>query len=356
MYKEKYKKIKFPQDEQKHDHIIEWWYFNGNLKAKNKQTFSYMNCLFNTKPKKVNIPILKKIKINNLFFSHSLLSDNKKNFIHKVDPICIMNENSFKKPLLWAQYNNSCLIEELEPFKYHIVNDFIDLTLESTKKPLLLNKNGFLDLKMKTTYYYSLTNLKTKGYVKHKNEWIVVEGLSWMDHQWAQTPLTEDDKWIWYSIQLDNGIEIVCFEYGEDEKTTHASMIDKNGNIKSFDNVIFKKIGAPFKSETTGTSYELKNKITIPELNLELESIPFNKSQEMIFGNISYWEGGVEIKGKLNGKAVKGKGFLEIAKRVKDVKKIVNLTKGIDKKSIKEKLKSLTKMSTNSINNLIEKL
>lgn len=310
-YKEKFIPIQFPKDEQRHNHIIEWWYFNGNLESKDGQTFSYMNCLFTADPKKVNIPFLKNGLIDRIYFSHYLLSDNR-TFENKTNPISILDPNSFTKPLLWVNYDNSCLIEEISPFKYHIVNDYIDLVLESQKKPLLLNKNGFLDLDVKTTYYYSLTRLKTTGIVKQKGKWIPVSGLSWMDHQWAQTPLTTDDKWRWFSIQLDNSCDIICFVYGDKTKTSHASMIDGNNKIRTTGNIELIPGKINYKNKATGNNYCLEYRIKIPDFNLEITTTPFKKEQEMIFETIKYWEGGIGIEGKMNNKKVKGKGFCEL--------------------------------------------
>jgi len=313
-YKEKYKPIKFPQDEQKHDHVIEWWYFNGNLRTRDGRHFSYMNTLFATKPKKVKIPFLEKIPLKNLYFSHYLLSDNKsKKFHNKLNPICLVNQNSFTKPLLWVMYDNGSLIDEYKPFCYKITNDYVDLKLCSTKKPLLLNKNGFLDLKIKTTYYYSLTNLETSGYIKHNNKWVEVIGKSWMDHQWAQAPLIRGDKWTWFSVQLDDNIEVVCFEYGDKNKTYHASMMDAKGNQKSTSNLMIKKLPKnKFKSIETGSEYQLGYEIYMPDWDLFFTVEPYNKKQEMIFGSINYWEGGISVKGHLRNKEIRGEGFMEL--------------------------------------------
>jgi len=337
-YKEKYKEIIFPQDEQKHKHIIEWWYFNGNLKSKNGKSFSYMNCLFFTNPKKVDISFLKNIPLNDLYFSHYLLSNNKDKFESKINPICLMDKNSFTKPLLWAGYDNDCFIKEVSPFKYHIINDFVDLFLESEKDPLLLGGKGFLDLKIKTTFYYSLTRLKTTGIVKDNNKWVQVDGLSWMDHQWAQTPLTKDDKWIWFSIQLNNNCEIVCFVYGEEVKTFHASMLNEKNKIETTEKVEIIPKEKKYKNIKTGDYYCLEYTIRIPDFDLEIETEPFKKEQEMIFGNIKYWEGGIKVKGKLKNKKVEGIGFSELLTSPRSglVKNLFDRLKSNPIKNIKE--------------------
>ncbi|MCX6740235.1 MAG: hypothetical protein NTZ49_03340 [Candidatus Parcubacteria bacterium] len=312
-YKEKFKPLKFPQDEQKHDHIIEWWYFNGNLKTKDGQSFSYMNTLFATKPKLVKIPFLQNIPVKTLFFSHYLLSDNNNHkFWEKVNPLCLLDHNSFSKPLLWASYDNSCLIEEEKLFNFHIVNDFVDLNLKTAKKPLLIDGKGFIDLGVKTTYYYSLTHLHTSGLIKIKNKWLSVTGLSWMDHQWAQTPLTKDDKWTWFSLQLNNGWDIMAVVYGDEKKTSHASMMDKNNRARTTSNLFFKELSPQYSSKETGAVYKLGYEIFLPDWNLKLTVKPYNKAQEMIFGNINYWEGCMDVQGELNNKKISGQGFLEL--------------------------------------------
>ena len=52
--------------------------------------------------------------------------------------------------------------------------------------------------------------------------------------------------------------------------------------------------------------------IEIPELNLKIKTVPKNIDQEIIFGNINYWEGGLSIEAQLNGQKINGIGFLEM--------------------------------------------
>ncbi|MCK9393580.1 MAG: lipocalin-like domain-containing protein [Candidatus Paceibacterota bacterium] len=354
-YKETFTSIKFPQDEQKHDHIIEWWYFNGNLKAINGEEFFFMDCLFSAKTKKVNIPFIKNLPLKNIFFSHYLLA-NKEESKQKINPLCLVDKNNFQKPLLWINYDNGCLIEETAPFSYHIVNDFIDLKLESTKNPLLLNKNGFIDLEMKTTYYYSLTRLKTTGLVKTKSGWTEVKGLSWMDHQWAQTPLTSDDEWTWLSLQLDNNTDILCFVYGNRIKTCHASIIDEKGLITSTNNVSIKSIDTKYTSKLTKQTYQLHYSIEIPEYKISLETSPIKINQEMIFGAINYWEGGINIKGTIKNKPISGKGFMELLPPTKNKQILKAILQELKKNSLTENIREMANISSKAIYSLSEDL
>lgn len=324
-----FKPIKFPGDESDHNHIIEWWYFNGNLKDKKGNKYAFMNCLFKANVKKIKIPFLSKIilkskiPLKTIYFCHSLISDIKeKKFYPFIDYFSFISKDSFSKPLLFINYLNSiipsayinCKIEEKERFKYHLKTEDVDLMLFSAKKPLLLDKNGYIDLKSKKTYYYSLTNLKTKGTIRIKNKIIKVEGKSWMDHQWANTSYSKDDSWVWFSIQLDNNTEMVCFEYNDGkDKTYLASISYPNDKQEHIHEVKFTSFGRKWISPKTKAEYPLSWRIEIPLKGIDLEVSPLIRNQEMVFGTINYWEGPLKVKGIFNNKKVKGSGFLELA-------------------------------------------
>ena len=318
------KPIKFPEDELSHKNIIEWWYFNGHLEDEKHNKYSFMNCLFKADVKKVKIPFLTKIPIKTLYFSHSILSDIKhKKFYPAINYISILSKDSFSKPLLFINYTEPMIfdnyfnhvIEETKKFRYHIKTEDTDLTLTSIKNPLLEGGNGYVDLNSKKTYYYSLTNLKTEGTIKIGNKSIKVKGKSWMDHQWANIAYSKD-KWTWFSIQLDNDTEMVCFEYDDGKVKTYLASISYPDNRQEHINEVkFTPLKISWMSPETKTKYILSWRIEIPSKNIDLEVKPLIKTQEMIFGTINYWEGPLTVKGLFNNKKVKGSGFLELLGR-----------------------------------------
>lgn len=318
------KPIKFPKDELPHKCTIEWWYFNGHLEDKKHNKYSFMNCLFKADVKKVKIPFLSKLPVKTLYFSHSILSDIKaKKFSSTVDNISIISKDSFSKPLLFVNYASpiffanyfNSTIEETKKFKYHMKTENMDLTLTSTKEPLLEGGNGYISVNSKKTYYYSLTNLKTEGTIKIKNKLIKVKGKSWMDHQWANAGYSKD-KWTWFSIQMENKTEMVCFEYDDGKVKTHlAGIMYPNNKQEHTSKVKFTPLGIKWTSPKTKAKYVLSWRIEIPSKNINLEVKPLIKNQELIFGTINYWEGPLTVKGIFNNKKVKGVGFLELVGR-----------------------------------------
>ncbi|MFQ5431200.1 MAG: lipocalin family protein [Nitrospinota bacterium] len=349
----KYKKITFPQDEQAHDNIIEWWYFNGNLKDAKGNKYAFMDCLFKVDVNRVNIPFLK-LPFKTAYFSHSLLSDIKNNkFYPEVNPLSVISTDSFSKSLLFINYANPSLegytnyvIENIEKSKYHIKTSDIDLILTSTKKPLLEGGKGFVDLNPDKTYYYSLTSLKTKGRIRIRGNWIEVTGKSWMDHQWADVPYNEN-RWTWFSIQLRNSTEIVCFEYDDGKNKTNLASISYPDNRQNHvSDVIFNPLKNKWRSNKTGTTYPLSWETSIPSENIALSVEPLISHQEINFGTINYWEGPIKVKGEINKKKVEGEGFMELVGYPSDYTKI---------RFLRDETARIIKISSSYITNEIKK-
>lgn len=319
---EKFKPIEFPKDELAHDNIIEWWYFNGLLQGPNGHEYAFMNCLFRADVKKVKIPFLTKAPVKILYFNHAQISDlSGGRWYPAINFLSLVSPDSFSGPLLFINYANlnllsgfgNSLIEETEPFVYRLKNENLDLKLVSLKKPLLQGGQGFLEFKNKKAYYYSLTHLKTQGRIKVKDKWVEVTGKSWMDHQWANSVYSRKDKWTWFSLQLDNDVEMICFEYeSRGIKNYLAGISRADGRPEHVREVKLAPLGLSWISPKTKAAYPLAWNIKIAAKGIDLTVEPRLKEQEMIFGSINYWEGPFKVSGRFGGQKVSGRGFMEL--------------------------------------------
>jgi len=315
-----YKPIKLPEDELPHQNIIEWWYFNGDLTDEKGNHYNFMDCLFKADPKRAKIPFLPKMPFKNVYFSHILLSDIAANkLFREINPLVFISKDSFTKDLFFANYTLPSLkgyfnyeMEKIDRDNWHLKTPYFDLVLKSKKPPLLVGGIGFLSLGASSTYYYSLTDLETSGEITINGRRLKVRGKSWLDHQWADAAYSSF-KWTWFSLQLQNNTEIVCFRFEKDKQSFNfASLIDSNGNQKNYQDAEFIDLNDHWQSHDTGTIYPLSWQIKIPQAEISLQVKPLIREQEMIFGLINYWEGGLTISGECEGKIVEGRGFMEL--------------------------------------------
>lgn len=296
------KKVVLPADELAHDWpAIEWWYFNGFLNGKNK--YAFMTCLFKADKNKVNLPFLK-VPFKTIYFAHSLLYNLSTKTVKKeILPVVIVSEDSFTKENLFINYTyllrKKFFNYEIarSDFGLHVKTRYFDLIANEKKKPLLEGGNGFIDLGSKTTYYYTYPRLAVEGMVGGEK----VKGLAWHDKQWSKEGFMQD-YWLWFSLQLPNDLDIVCFDY----KGVKMATISYANNKQETVPVEFLPIGKSWKSPRTKINYDLSWKIKVKDMIIETK--PLIEDCEMNHGFISYWEGPVRL-------SFKGKtsfGFMEL--------------------------------------------
>lgn len=311
-----------------HGSVIEWWYFNGRLEDADGNQYSFMDCLFRADVKRVNIPYLKtfasRLKSSRYaLFAHSVMTDltNKKSF-KEIQNVSLASRDSFTKSLFFVNYIDPLSvmdgfvvneIAETKPNVFHIKTKWADLTMELRKTPMLEGGEGFITVRDRQSFYYSLTDLRTEGTIRIGDRWVSVKGRSWMDHQWADVSYTKD-QWTWFSIRLDDGTDLMCVEYFDKKgKDQLVDVLGVRGKTAHYDHAVFSHDRRVWKSKTTKAEYPLSWTIAVPGGNIELVTSALLKEEEMVFGAINYWEGPITVAGTINGKKVKGTGFMELA-------------------------------------------
>ena len=169
------------------------------------------------------------------------------------------------------------------------------------------------------SYYYSVPRLDTKGTLTLDGKKYQIGGLSWMDHEFGSNQLSPDQAgWEWFSIQLDNGIEIMLYvlrnKDGSIEPSSSGTWVDQagsEGHIKVEQAML--KPGRIWKSQASGAEYAVEWTLHLPlgELRLKsaLDDQEFHSKQG---AGMNYYEGAIRVEGTHDGKPVKGEGYLEI--------------------------------------------
>jgi predicted secreted hydrolase len=296
------KRVILPKDELLHkEQAIEWWYFNGFLESKNKK-YAFMTCLFKAEKDKVNLKFLK-VPFKIVYFSHSLLYNLTDKKVEKeILPFVLVSSDSFKKKELFINYFYPI---RKDFFNYEISRNkeglrvktkFFDLEMKEKKKPLLEGGKGFIDLGEKSTYYFTYPNLEVSGYLNGEK----VRGKAWHDKQWSNKGFMKD-SWLWFSLQLSDNTDIVCFDY----KGKKMATLSYPNNKQETCEVKFTPLGRTWKSHKTGIHYHLSWEIRIKDFVIKTN--PIIEDCEMNFGFLNYWEGPLIVN--CDGK--KAHGFME---------------------------------------------
>jgi len=200
----------------------------------------------------------------------------------------------------------------------------IDLRLAPGKSPVLHGENGFSrkgGRPENASLYYSLTRMPTSGNLILGGRSFVVEGLSWMDHEFGTSFLEEDQAgWDWFSLQFDDGTELMLFRLrkldGSPDIHSSGTWINAAGKTTPIQYGQFDMEPVRFwQSPQNGARYPIDWEIQIPFLKFKVKvraAILNQELQTKESTGVNYWEGAVEASGISAGKPIKGRGYLEM--------------------------------------------
>ena len=163
------------------------------------------------------------------------------------------------------------------------------------------------------SYYYSNTRMPSTGMLRIKNKEYVVSGLSWLDREWSTSVLGRNQiGWDWFSLQLDNGTELMLFNIRENDGDTSpfssGSFIERDGSKQHLEKTQFTvSVTDHWRSPETNIRYPAGWEISIPRQNMVLSVTPLMSNQEHRH-RFMYWEGAVDVTGK----GLSGKGYVEL--------------------------------------------
>ncbi len=157
----------------------------------------------------------------------------------------------------------------------------------------------------------------TAGTIRLGEKSYQVSGLSWMDHEFSTSALSEGQVgWDWFSIQLDNGSELMVFQIrrqdGSVDPYSSGTLINPDGSAIHLPKESFTiAVEDSWRSPRSRAEYPAQWKVSVPEYGIQLEILPYLADQEL---NVSftYWEGAVSVTGQQQGVTVSGNGYIEM--------------------------------------------
>lgn len=318
----------FPRDHGAHpDFKTEWWYYTGNLAARDGRRFGYQLTFFRQGLRLPEEKSSSRWALTDLYFVHFTVTDVKGGKFHYAEKLNRGALGQVETSTTGMDLRVENLhIKTIGPDRYQLLaeNGEFGLSLEVTAaKPLVLQGDKGLSQKApepgNASHYYSYSRMDSTGTVRIGKESFPVTGLSWFDHEFSTSSLASNQVgWDWFSIQLDQGEELMLYQVrrqdgGKDPLSNGTWVLaDATVPLRSGDFTI-EALGF-WKSPAKGT-YPSGWKLTIPKLEAVLEVRPQVADQELRLSALSdfaYWEGSCRIEGTVKGKKVAGYGYTEL--------------------------------------------
>ena len=325
--------VELPRDLAAHKNAqTEWWYYTGHGATDSGKRFGFELVFFKrrTDLDKFSLVPLRLLG-NPIYFAHFALTDiedKKFRYAHR------------KSANGWFDYPASASEKHFhlrlgdwslrESHGTHILRATTsqDVVFEANlkpKKPVVLNgrsKDGvsFKD-EGEASRYFSYTRMEMEGDLIINGEAEHFTGAAWMDREFGTWTPTERQKgWDWFSIQLDNDCELMCYQLrdsaGGISDFSSGTFVDEHGEFTPLDHEDFSIEPTGFwKSPRTNATYPSGWKLKVPKLNLDLTVTPVMPDQELDTRGttmIVYWEGACEVAGKAGEWDVTGRAYVEL--------------------------------------------
>uniref|UniRef100_A0A7C4PJ99 Carotenoid 1,2-hydratase n=1 Tax=Anaerolinea thermolimosa TaxID=229919 RepID=A0A7C4PJ99_9CHLR len=319
----------FPRDHGAHeDFQTEWWYFTGNLSTAEGREFGFQLTFFRRGllPLAQQLPRKSTWATDQVYLAHFALADVKgrrfqyfERFQRGAGGLAgAQGEPGFR---VWL---DDWRVEQTAERKYHLAAGEGDLRLEldlaDVKGPVFQGDRGYSqkgDEPGNASYYVSLTRLVSQGTVEVGGVRYAVSGLSWMDHEFSTSALSQGQVgWDWFSIQLQDGSELMMYtirrEDGGVDPYSSGTVILPDGSTRRLGaNDFTIRAEDSWESPHSGGVYPSAWVIEVPSEGLVLRVRPRLADQEL---NVSfiYWEGAVRVEGEKEGVRIEGSGYVEL--------------------------------------------
>src|SRR5690349_1536447 len=311
--------VRFPQDEAPHRDLNEWWYYTGHMNAvtPDGKTHHYGFELVFFQALRGDLPPV--------YAAHFAISDVTRGEFHfdqrsRVEPDAFQNSSSTTGIHVSIDDWSIQGVNGLDHLAASMANYGIHVDLRDLKQPILHNGNGLITYGLGGfSYYYSRTRMALSGTLVDHNVALQVTGEAWMDHQWGNFLTLGGGGWDWFSVQLNNLVELMIYLIRDASGkviSTYIGYIDTKGqDYLPVATTLAVEVLGYWRSPVTDANYPSGWKLQINDarLNVSLVLTPELKNQELVVyqstGN-SYWEGAVNISGQSAGTPVQGEGYV----------------------------------------------
>jgi predicted secreted hydrolase len=321
----------FPRDHGAHEEYrTEWWYYTGQLTAKDGRPFGYELTFFRRgMPREQTKTLPSQWAVTHLYLAHFAVSDLRQGRFHyaeKMSRAGLGKAGAASDRLnVWIdRWSAESPLAAPGTQILHAADGDLGIQLTvSPEKPLVVHGTGGISRKgsVAASHYYSFTRLATTGILSIDGERFDVTGNSWMDHEFGSAELGKDlVGWDWFCLQLDDQRELMLYHLrrtdGSADPASSGTLIDRDGRGHHLTVSEFTLEPISYwTSQTSHARYPQRWRLTIPSQQLSFELVPLMAEQELSTTRstqVTYWEGAIEATGSIQGRAAHGQGYMEL--------------------------------------------
>jgi predicted secreted hydrolase len=334
----------FPADHGSHpDYRTEWWYYTGNLAARDGRRFGFQLTFFRTAlaplPPASATGRASAWATRQVWFAHFAVTD--------------AAGHRFLAYERWERQALGLAGAEAAPFRVWVGpwsagagpavagtppmrlaagadEAAIDLILTTALPPVPQGDRGLSTKSAgpgNASYYYSLPRLAAAGTLRLGAEQLAVTGQAWMDREWSTSSLAAGEVgWDWFALQLDDGWELMLYRLrrrppaaagaaDQADPASLATLIAPDGRTTRvpLSALRFAATGA-WTSPASHVRYPSGWRLTLPGAGraaFDLTVQPLLAAQELRL-SFRYWEGAVTASGIHGGRPVRARGYVEL--------------------------------------------
>jgi predicted secreted hydrolase len=323
--------FRFPRDHFAHDdYSTEWWYFTGHLHARDGHRFGFELTFFRfaLEPHAYRVkPGESAWRAAQLYPAHFAITDESgQRFFHtEIFARDALGQGFAAENAFDVRANNWSLEgTNAERPRMHLVAaqgaNALDLRA-IPQKPPAIHGNGGVSRKGAcascASHYYSFTRVATTGTLTVDGVRYAVDGVSWMDHEFASQQLEgKQTGWDWFAIQLDDGRDIMLYRLREQGGTTpqsSGSIVGRDGEVRYIPLRAFSiRELSSWRSPHTGARYPASWRVRVDGIADELMITPVLNDQELVdAAGPTYWEGASDVRDASTGRRL-GAAYVEL--------------------------------------------
>jgi predicted secreted hydrolase len=312
----------FPRDHFDHPAFrTEWWYYTGNVHDARGHRYGFELVFFRQGEHRDPAANPSAWRVDDLYLAHLALTDIDGARFHSYQRLNRAGPGvagiDAAAGRIWngnwdVRWNTATGAQTLTAIAAGVR---LSLELTPAKRLVIHGENG-ISVKGgepgQASHYVSFPRLAVAGELNGAS----VTGTAWMDHEWFSNQLAPTQRgWDWFSVQLDDGTELMLFELrrldGTIDPHSSGTFIARDGRARHLARADFDlQPAAWWTSPRTGARYPIRWRITVPSLSIVLDCAAAVDNQELAGegdATPSYWEGAVVYSG-----THRGVGYLEM--------------------------------------------